>query len=381
MSEQKYNHKIEQLTEREKLLIKSLFSDTITKQQVESFTVGLNIEREYNSYILLLSYLGFHCDWKFFPKEIVPAIKAVNSYYQAENILGIKPLIEKIRILNRANIPVMLLKGLALKYYYAKGYTRIMSDFDVAVPQDKYDETIKLLSDKKAVYQGRAASYHGEIKIGRKKIEVHRWIFKNNGEKDTDIWERSYRIDFYGTSVYIMNPQDMFIHLLDNRSRDIFEGILVNRKSNWLFDIRNIYNFIKNFDIQEIYSRAKEFSVLYSVMHLLPIFAECFPELVDKKKIEEVFSYSDKYYLWLRRNLRFRSLMIKYRTKYTQGAMLLPTRVKDAIILNSTHYGIWRLEKDLGPFNLSLFRYCKECLNVDSVTDFWKKYIARISFN
>jgi hypothetical protein len=73
--------------------------------------------------------------------------------------------------------------------------------------------------------------------------------------------------------------------------------------------------------------------------------------------------------------------MIKYRTKYTQGAMLLPTRVKDAIILNSTHYGIWRLEKDLGPFNLSLFRYCKECLNVDSVTDFWKKYIARISFN
>ena len=164
-------------------------------------------------------------DWQYFPKNIIANLEAIHKFRQAKNIFKINWLIEKIKILNQANISVMLLKGLALKYYYAKDYPRIMSDFDIAVPEEKYDKAIKLLVDDKSIYSGRSAAYHSEIESDGRRLEVHRWIFKNNGEKNTDIWERSQQINFFGTKVYVMCPQDMFIHQLDNRCKDIFNGV------------------------------------------------------------------------------------------------------------------------------------------------------------
>lgn len=375
-----YSHDLDDFTQKDKLLISLLFGKEISKQDVDILINNLDVHEENYSYILLLSYLGFRYNWKFFPKDIIPKMKEVDMVFKLRSILNMSWFIEKIRILNRANIPVMLLKGLALQYYYAVGYTRMMGDFDIAVPEEKYKDAINLLKDKNSVYNGEVTNYHGEIKYGDKSLDIHWWIFKNNGEKGTDIWDRAKQIDFFGTKVYVMCPQDMFIHQLDNRSRDVFSGVYLKRRLNWVFDCRCILDFMKDFNIKEIYSRAEEFSVLYSVRHMLFIFSKCFPDLLDKKEIEQLFPCYPKYKVWLKINKKYNKFIVDYNTKYQdniEGA-LTPVRFFKGICVYVTCYRLWCLEKNLSVF--SFFKYCKEVLNVNSIADFWKKYIARISF-
>ena len=378
MCNEMYDYNPSNLTDREKILLSFLFSSSNTEEDINTLTCGLNIDKENENYILLLSCLGLKTDWQYFPKNIIANLEAIHKFRQAKNIFKINWLIEKIKILNQANISVMLLKGLALKYYYAKDYPRIMSDFDIAVPEEKYDKAIKLLVDDKSIYSGRSAAYHSEIESDGRRLEVHRWIFKNNGEKNTDIWERSQQINFFGTKVYVMCPQDMFIHQLDNRCKDIFNGVFRNRRINWIFDCRNIYRFFDKFDIQEMYSRAEQFCSLYSVRYMLPALSEIFPDLIDKTEIETKFPYPQKYNLWLKRNIRFGNLFIQYTENYVIKSNIGTVRLIDAILLNFSHYFVWRTEKFLSPFNFGFIKYCKENLNIDDIVEVWKKYISRL---
>lgn len=375
-----YSNELDDFTQKDKLLISLLFGKEISKQDIDILTKDLDVYKENQSYILLLSYLGFRHNWKFFPEGIISEIKKINDIHKVRSILNMSWLIEKIRILNNAHIPVMLLKGLALKYYYAAGYTRMMNDFDIAVPESKYKEAIKLLADNKSVYNGEVTNYHGEIKCGIKSLDVHWWIFKNNGEKGTDIWERAKQIDFFGTKVYVMCPQDMFVHQLDTRSRDVFSGVYLKRRLNWVFDCRCILDFMKDFTVKEIYSAAEKFSVLYSVRHMLYIFSKCFPNLVDKKEVEQLFPYPKKYKLWLKINKKYNKFIVDYNTKYQDNfdGNLTPVRFFKGVSVYIACYRLWCLEKNLSIF--SFFKYCKEFLNVNSISDLWKKYIVRIRF-
>ena len=174
-----YNSKLYPLTQKERLLITLLFSKKISKEDIDILTDKIDIKEEDVNYKLLLSYLGFQNKWKFFSKETSSHLKVIFSYFQADNIFMISWFIDKLRLLNRSGIPVMFLKGLALKYYYAKGFPRNMADFDIAVPEDKYDEAINILKEGNSLYKIFSSSYHDEIKNNGRIVEVHRWIFKN----------------------------------------------------------------------------------------------------------------------------------------------------------------------------------------------------------
>ncbi len=372
-----YNSKLYPLTQKERLLVTLLFNKKITKEDID---ILADYIKENTNYKLLLSYLDFQNKWELFSKEKSSQLKMIFDTFHKNNLFMIPWFIDKIKILNRSGIPVMFLKGLALKYYYAKGYPRNMSDFDIAVPEDKYDEAITLLRDKDSLYKNFTSSYHDEIKNNGRIVEVHRWIFKNNGEKKTDIWKRAVNIDFYGTKICVPCPQDMFIHQLDNRSRDFFKGIFLNRKINWLFDCRHIWNFMSDKDKKSLQSRVKEFNVEYNIKFMLSVFCECFPELMDKQELEAMFPDSRKYQMWISLGMKYQSKFMEYEKKYNKKNSLTPLRIYDGFILHMSMYRLFRLERGCGIFNPGFFRYCKEALNINSVGDLWKKYGIRVSF-
>lgn len=309
-------YKIESLTYKEKLLVSLLINKNPTEKDISILTNKLDVAKETQSFLLLLSCLGYLCSWSFFPKELIPYLKGIHNFYKAKNIFKMSWLIEKIRILQQANIPVMLLKGLALKYYYEKDYPRIMNDFDIAVPEKDYKKAIKLLTDSNSKYEGQTVPYHCEIDGNGILLEVHRWIFKNHGDKCTDIWEKAVNIDFYGTKVCIMCPEDMLIHQLDNRSRDIFLDTFLDRRINFIFDCNHILNFMEKLDIKQIYSRAEDFSVLYSVKLMLSFISDFFPDKIDKNEIEKQFPYPKQYNLWIKNNIRYNKMIVNYNSKY-----------------------------------------------------------------
>ncbi|MCR4663507.1 MAG: nucleotidyltransferase family protein [Endomicrobiaceae bacterium] len=362
----KYNNEI--LTDKEKLLISLLINKNPTEKDISILTSKMDVAKETQSFLLLLSYLGYLSSWKFFPQNFIPFLKGIYSFYQAKNIFKMSWLIEKIRVLQKANIPVMLLKGLALKYYYETGYPRIMNDFDIAVPEKDYKKAITLLTDKNK-YNGQSVPYHGEIDGNGIILEVHRWIFKTHGDKGTDIWERAVNIDFYGTKVCVMCPEDMLIHQLDNRSKDIFLDTFLDRRINFIFDCNHILNFTETIDIKQLYSRAATFSVLYSVKHMLSFISEFFPKKIDINEIEKQFPYPKKYNLWVKNNIKYNEMVANYNLKYGTNfsapltisfifklllkdkkdsgfvGSLSSRRVIECFLLYIKYYSLWLFEK------------------------------------
>ena len=77
-----YSHDLDDFTQKDKLLISLLFGKEISEQDVDTLTKNLDVYKENQSYILLLSYLGFRYNWKFFPKDIVSKIEEINSLHK-----------------------------------------------------------------------------------------------------------------------------------------------------------------------------------------------------------------------------------------------------------------------------------------------------------
>ena len=118
-----YNSKLYPLTQKERLLVTLLFNKKITKEDID---ILADYIKENTNYKLLLSYLDFQNKWELFSKEKSSQLKMIFDTFHKNNLFMIPWFIDKTKILNRSGIPVMFLKGLALKYYYAKGYPRNM---------------------------------------------------------------------------------------------------------------------------------------------------------------------------------------------------------------------------------------------------------------
>ena len=122
-------------TAREKRLIDLSFGEEATDQAVRALTDGLDLDTANQNFLLMLSCLGFRNGWQGFPPEMIPRLKGVHRYHQASISVGIPWLVRQIRALTDGGIPVMLLKGVAMRAYYAPERPRIMYDYDLAVPE------------------------------------------------------------------------------------------------------------------------------------------------------------------------------------------------------------------------------------------------------
>lgn len=298
------------LTTKEKRLMAVLFDGGTTEQDILLFTRELDVDTASSDYMLMLSYLGLSINWRWFPKEIVPRLQGLHRYYQVRNAMGIKGVLERIDLLSKAGIPVMLIKGMAIRYYYAAGVPRIMSDMDLLVPEDKYEQAIKLLCASGGTEGGRSMwSVH--IINGLASIDLHKWMFKHHGDKNENIWERAVPIDFYGRTVYVPSPEDMFVHQLDTRARAIFVYEAEARRLRWLYDCRNIC-MKDTFDWKLAMQRIKQFHSENTAYFMLKAFADCFPEVITDSFVEESVTPTEDYEKWLKQHMRYRELMRKF---------------------------------------------------------------------
>lgn len=304
------------LSKKEKRLMEVLFQGGATEQDIVLFTENLDVDTASSDYMLMLSYLGTSMQWKWFPKQIVPRLQGLHRYYQVRNAMGIKGLLHQIDILSGAGIPVMLIKGMAMRYHYAAGVPRIMSDMDLLVPEEKFEQAVRLLCASGGTDGGRSAhSIH--IVNGISSIDLHCWLFKHHGEKNVKIWEGGWTlpVDFYGRTVYVLSPEDMFVHQLDTRARAIFQLEAESRRMRWLYDCRRICEE-KNFDWELVMQRIRQFHIENTSYFMLKAFADCFPELLSESFIEKSVTPAKDYERWLKQRIRYRKFLQKFhRTK------------------------------------------------------------------
>lgn len=362
------------MTAREKRLMEVLFQGGATEQDISLFTEGLDVDTESSDYMLMLSYLGISNGWKWFPEEIIPRLKGLHRYYQARNVMGIKGLLAQLDLLLKAGIPVMLIKGMAIRYHYAVGVPRIMSDMDLLVPEEQFERAVSLLCANGAE-RGLVTQYSIHILNGISSIDLHRWFFKHckNGLKN--VWERAIPIDFYGRRIYVPSPEDMFVHQLDTRARAIFVFEAEARRMRWLYDCKMI-GMRGGFDWELVMQRIQEFSVENTTYFMLKAFSDCFPDMLSASVIEAAVTPTEDYEKWLRRGMRWRYCEQKIHEAEQKKRFFRYVRFWVAVMYYDYREKEFS-ERTVHGVKLSVLQYVKESYTQETVLDCIKLLSAK----
>ncbi len=367
---------IPSLSSRERRLIALSLGQRMTAGDMEILTYGLDIDRCSQVELLILSCIGYKQGWERFPPKIVSRLKGLHQYWQVHNTIRIPWLLEEIHTLREAGIPVMLLKGLAFRFYYAEGIPRIMGDYDIAVPEERYGEAIRALQSGGETYLGNAPwLYHGQIQGKDRPLEIHSWIFKHHGEKGTDIWDCALPCAFFGEDVLVPCPEDMLLHQLDNFARDLFEGIFPSRMPQFLCDCFRIAERISGFDPHMLAVRAAKLHVTNSARRLLPLLADCFSDKFSHEEIDSAFPWTPEYQRWLEAGLNLQRATERWKSyHYKPGGAMTPRRLVRAL---ARHHALSRMRtvemKAMGQ-KYSFGTYCMDLCRSGAVQTLLRRF-------
>ncbi|MBR0479003.1 MAG: nucleotidyltransferase family protein [Solobacterium sp.] len=293
----------EALNEREQKVLRLVFSDEQDEKEIRNVLTGLDPDTEDISFLLMLAILGYTCSWKGFPEELVPRLKGIHRYYQVDNVMKFTWLCGILDRLEKAGIPGMLIKGGAMYVHYRQSSPRIMSDFDVVVPVDRFREACALMESygcTKGNTAAWAAEYKAEVHGRTAWLDLHCRMFKNGETADEGVRERAVQTEFRGKKVRIPSVEDMFIHLMDNQTRNLFHDEYRNRRTKWFFDclsIIQVYPYI--LDAERLRKQTDRFYNRNYIRLALRMFSAWFPQIVSAETVEKCFPADDAYWAWL----------------------------------------------------------------------------------
>ena len=119
-----------------------LFSTYVSPDEKIAFSKDLDIEKEPMEFNLMLAHLCHRHGVQGIPSAIIPRIRGVARFYLFKNAALFSSFCRLQHILNQAGIPLLLLKGAAIKAIYDPDASRCLADIDFAVPRERLKDTI-----------------------------------------------------------------------------------------------------------------------------------------------------------------------------------------------------------------------------------------------
>ena len=369
---------------KEKKILQLLFSEeAYSEEEISALLRGTDIDGEKIEFLLLLALLGNKQNWQFFPQSLRPRLEGIYKSVRLRNIYGVPWLNEKLLLLKQRNIPVLFLKGMAMRAYYAPHLPRQMSDFDLAVPEDRFEEARKCLMESDTFAENGAVSLHAQhIQKQGKTIDLHKWIFKTHGEAASGLWEKAVTTGFNGTDVMVLNPVDMFIHVIDCKARDLIKNIQTERKVKWLLDVRSVLGKtgLEYWNWEEVAVRAGETGSSHYLAWLMPVFSEVFPDILTERDRKKFFPQDRTYEKWHKKVMDFcrehkeYRAYIKTRDKEKHRVRHFLRSMKYSWTAYHCYYGpeLERIDPDYG-----FWKYFCETRHADGVPSLLKRYAAK----
>ena len=153
-------------------------------------------------------------------------LKGIHHYHWARNQLVLNEAFEAVRLLQQADIPVMLLKGsVMIIHYYRDLGVRPAVDFDLMVPFEKVDAAGEALGRNgwslneprhKTVNSVRPTGHAAFFVNGRHAmLDLHWHLFLDDRRvgADDEHWQYARTIETRGLSVKIPSPTDLLFHI------------------------------------------------------------------------------------------------------------------------------------------------------------------------
>lgn len=244
-------------------------------------------------------------------------------------------IINIVKVFEKSDIPVILLKGSHLAFYiYESIGLRFLRDIDLIVPIEKSQEAYNLAlnigykPDEEADESHFTFKYENHlpqlIKNNSVVLEIHGHLHKHSKSFNIPInylWENAIneKIDKYNVS--LLRPLDLLLHLI----------IHISYQDNFSLDLRHYYDIFlvlekyKNImDWDEVINTSEKFNIKKGVYIVLKVIEELFeykfPEEFFKKFYlepeKDMIQYAINIMSHYNRNSPDHNLYVKYRGLY-----------------------------------------------------------------
>ncbi len=220
---------IDQLHERhvnyqDAALLNLVFALSPTQKLVDDTLAICNIDDLGSQKAMLLSYLMHDHPSLCFPTHVAPRLKGLIAYFRLANTKTLSHFSNIGKALNKASIPMILLKGAALKTLRPK-LSRPMGDVDILVHSKDMQAAVQIT--KNLGYTAYKEPHSVDFRIGRESaVDIHHAIFTDN--KSTELFyeglfQRAKPAKAFGVHFLLPCHEDLFFLALVNLTKNLRE--------------------------------------------------------------------------------------------------------------------------------------------------------------
>lgn len=257
----------DQLPEQEESLLLSILSE----QQTTGIITGLN-----SDFSLYLAYNAQKHGFSGYGKEQVSDYKAILYTYKKQILQKIPTMSKVFKLLNENGITPILVKGAAFLCFYSPNIPRMMDDIDIYIQPEQFDKALSIIYSNGFSFVNDTG-YHIAVTSPSLDIDVHRYIYVNGGDIGSDIYDRLIPCSFLGSNVFVLSPEDMLVHQLANRGKDVCASSHDKRHIKWIVDCYSVLGFFQP-DLNSIIQKAKAVNNLFYTELTLFKLVSLFPE-------------------------------------------------------------------------------------------------------
>ena len=283
------------LDKKDRELISLCCKDVVTSYEVENYFDGIIFEESQYDVCCLIAQMCSKQNYVGTPEQLIPVIKGLSRYLTTMNAFRVVELFKLIKEINKADIPIMLTKGVAIRVGYYPKVNRYMADTDVYVAGKNFDKTVKLAREYGC--EGTSSFHSMDLKKGALAVDVHKVFVKEllNGANPDGIWHRAVKTDQNGVSFYIPSREDMIVQILVTGFYNVLEESRDNEKTHikWIIDILPFLLDEEKVDWKKAAQIAEELKISDQIKVMIFALGEILPQNVNAEELIGYFSKSE----------------------------------------------------------------------------------------
>lgn len=286
------------LQPKDKEMFRLLFAPAVTAEEIATFFFNLDIESEPIGFILMLSHLCQKHGWAGVPASVAPRLRGASRYRVVRNAALEASFGKLARAFNEAGIPILLMKGAAMKAVCARSVSRTMGDVDFAVPAEDMDRAVALA--KTMGYETTASTSYamdmrqrrnGKEPLAEGSIDIHNRLYKSSDRRSIhdEIAGGAEKVTAFGAEAWIPAPGNLLFLILENELFDALYKPRGRRHLKWIHDCGMLLSAYPEIRFERLARMAEEYDVYYGIRQILLLLADYLPSLTDGRMLSREF--------------------------------------------------------------------------------------------
>jgi hypothetical protein len=271
-------------TWRDELLLELAVGGELEQKKLAQLFDGLDIAHECYRFNLLLALICDRMDFHGVPENFAPRLRGIIRYYHFHNAALLSKFSILGRALNAKGIPILLLKGAAMRAMDDQNRPRAMGDVDFAVPATEHNAVL-VEAKRQGFSMTHRARHAVDLRNGQCQIDVHRTIFHDSqgAAAEEEIWRRASPVHCHGVDALLPAPEDMFLSLVCNEFRNILYSDRDLQYFQWIHDCAFLLQKFPDFDWCLLLATANGVGLVTQLKPMVGILRSMLPALVPEE--------------------------------------------------------------------------------------------------